>query len=57
MKVDDHFFDRIDRAMVLWRRIDIAAIEINAVRINPVMPTIYPIWVQYGEQVKHKLVS
>lgn len=56
MEVQDNLLDCIDGRMVLWIGIDITTIEIDAIRVDSVMPTSHAIRVEDGKQIEYEFI-
>ena len=56
MAVQNHLLDCENRRMVLRRRVDVASVEVDAVRVDSVMSTGHAVRVEDGKDVEDKLV-
>ena len=57
MKMSDDFFDCIDWRMLLGRRVDITAIQIDSICVYSIVTSCYSIRVDYGKYVEDKPIS
>lgn len=57
MKMHDNFFNCINRTVFFGTGIDVAAIQVDSIRINSIMSSCHSIWVQNWNDIKDRLIS
>ena len=57
MNVCDQLLTGIDGAVFLRRGVNVVSIKVSAIGIGSIVSSGHPIWVEYREYVKHKVVQ